>query len=190
MNRLVLLLIGAFVALQLAACSPKTTAVTTQNTSQEKEEAIDYEPNDEGNYVLVEEMPRFPGCEDLEGSIAEKKNCADQELLKFIYQNVSYPDLARENGVEGMSVVSFTVSEKGKITDIKILRDPGSGTGAEAMRVVALMNDLKERWTPGKVNGEKVRVQYNLPIRFKLNNPKKAPLKEGPKKGNSDIKRS
>lgn len=120
-------------------------------------------------YTLVEQMPRFPGCEDFEGDNSEKKACADQNLLRFIYQNITYPDIARENGVEGMAVVRFMVTEYGTITDFKILRDPGSGCGREARRVMQLMNELPRRWTPGQQRGKKVRVIYNLPVRFKLN---------------------
>jgi protein TonB len=119
-------------------------------------------------YTLVEQMPRFPGCEALEGDNDEKKACADQQLLKFIYTNIAYPNLARENGIEGMSVIRFTVTEHGTIVDLKILRDPGGACGKESLRVVKFMNELPSRWTPGEQSGEKVRVMYNLPVRFKL----------------------
>ena len=115
-------------------------------------------------FKMVEEMPRFPGCED------NNKSCADKKMLEFIYQNLRYPALARENGVEGTVVVSFIVEKNGKITEPKIVREIGGGCGDEVMRVVNLM----PTWIPGKQRGEVVRVQYNLPVRFKLESGEKA----------------
>lgn len=112
-------------------------------------------------------MPRFPGCED-QGSEEEKKNCAAQELLKFIYKNIKYPAIARENGVEGTVVVTFVVEKDGTVTDVKVVRDIGAQCGEEALRVVNLMNTENLRWTPGKQRGRPVRVQFNLPVKFKL----------------------
>lgn len=121
----------------------------------------------------VEEMPRFPGCEKMDANAAAKKQCADQKLLEFIYSNIKYPEAARLKSVEGMVVVSFIVNHKGAIKNIEILRDPGSGLGAEAKRVVGLMRKLPRRWTPGRHDGKFVNVQYNLPVRFKLGPVKK-----------------
>lgn len=131
---------------------------------ENKEEAEDNAP-----HTLVEQMPRFPGCETLQGDNDEKKACADQKLLQFIYKKIRYPNIARENGVQGMAVVSFTVTEHGTIINAEILRNPGGACGEEALRVVQLMNELPRRWTPGEQRGKLVRVKYNLPVRFKLN---------------------
>lgn len=118
---------------------------------------------------VQEEMPRFPGCEHLP-TPNEKKHCADQKLLHYIYSNIHYSCTMRESQIEGMVVISFTVTTQGKIADIKILRDPGAGLGEDAARVVASMNDLPEPWISGKaLNGQAVAVCYNLPIRYKLN---------------------
>ncbi|MBL4650155.1 MAG: energy transducer TonB, partial [Aureispira sp.] len=126
-------------------------------------------PKEPEIFTIVEQMPRFPGCEDQAGDNNAKKACADQKLLKFIYENISYPTMARENGIEGMSVVSFTVMEDGSIKNAKILRDPGGGCGKEALRIIKMMNKMSKKWTPGKQRGKSVRVKYNLPVRFKLN---------------------
>lgn len=85
-------------------------------------------------------------------------------MLKFIYDNIQYPGIARENGVEGTVVVQFVVEKDGSITDVKVIRDIGAGCGAEAMRVVNKM----PKWNPGKQRGRPVRVQFNLPVKFKL----------------------
>lgn len=118
-------------------------------------------------FKVVEEMPRFPGCES-EGTLAEKKACADQKLLQFIYANIAYPSIARENGVEGTVVIRFVVNEKGLVSDSQILRDVGAGCGDEALRVVNLMNNMPERWTPGRQRGRAVKVYYTLPVKFVL----------------------
>ena len=117
---------------------------------------------------IVEQMPRFPGCEDMDGTNKEKKTCADQKLLEFIYKNVNYPKVGKEKKVEGMSVIRFTVSKEGKLKDTKVLRSLGEAFDAELFRMVNLMNE-QLTWIPGKQEGKTVAVQYNLPIRFKLN---------------------
>lgn len=138
---------------------------------------IDIEPepdpeptiDEDKEWIHVEQMPRFPGCEEQSGNNAAKKACADQRLLGFIYKNIKYPTMARESDIEGTAIVSFVVNKKGGIEDIKVLRDPGGGCGKEAARVIKMMNNLPKSWTPGKQRGRAVKVRYNLPVRFKLN---------------------
>lgn len=139
------------------------------------------ESEESDSSATVEEMPRFPGCEEIEGDAQEKKSCADLKLLKFVYNNIKYPTKALLRNKDGMAVVSFVVTTEGKIEDVKILRNPGAGMGEEAARVVRLMNKLEERWTPGKKDGEPVNVQYNLPIRFKLDDSD-SPKKKKPRR--------
>lgn len=101
-------------------------------------------------FTVVEEMPSFPG--------------GDQELLKFMAENTKYPPLARENGLQGIVVITFMVDERGRIDKVSVLRGIGGGCDEEAVRVVKAM----PRWTPGRQRGMPVRVQYNLPFRFTL----------------------
>ena len=119
-------------------------------------------------FKVVEEMPRFPGCEDAGSTMAEKKRCSDRKLMEFIYENIRYPDIARENGIEGTVVVTFVVEKDGKVTNAQVLKDIGAKCGEEALKVVNKMNDLPQRWIPGKQRKSPVRVQFSLPIRFKL----------------------
>lgn len=121
------------------------------------------EPKVEEIFKVVEDMPRFPGCED-ESNKDERKQCATQKMLEFIYKNIKYPAIARENGVEGTVVITFVVEKSGEITDARIVRDIGAQCGQEALRVV---NDMP-KWIPGKQRGRAVRVQFNLPVKFKL----------------------
>jgi protein TonB len=126
------------------------------------------EPVVEEIFKVVEDMPRFPGCEDMGGTKQEKKACADKKMLEFIYKNIKYPAIARENGVDGTVVIQFVVEKDGSITDAKIVRDIGATCGAEALRVVNLMNQEGYQWIPGKQRGRPVKVQFNLPVKFKL----------------------
>ena len=91
-------------------------------------------------------------------------------MLEFLYSNIKYPAIARENGIEGQVVVSFVVEKDGTITDPKVVRDPGAGLGKEATRVVDMMGKLPEKWTPGQQRGNPVRVQFILPVKFELKN--------------------
>lgn len=118
--------------------------------------------------AIAEQMPRFPGCEDLDGSNKEKADCANQQLLKYIYDNLKYPQMAIESVIEGQVVLRFVVEKDGSVTDVKTLRDIGGGCGNAAMDAVESMNSLPEKWTPGRQRGRAVRVQYTLPIKFKL----------------------
>lgn len=101
-------------------------------------------------YKVAEQMPEYPG--------------GDDSLLAYVYRNIKYPELAKKNNVEGTVVVSFVVTKEGKVKDARLLRDIGAGCGKEALRVV---NTLPV-WKPGMQRGEKVNVQFNLPIKFRL----------------------
>jgi len=101
-------------------------------------------------FTIVEQMPDYPGGID--------------ELNKFLKENIKYPQMARESGIEGTVYVTFVVSKSGKISNVKVLRGIGGGCDEEAIRVVGSMPG----WIPGKQNGVAVPVQFNLPIKFIL----------------------
>lgn len=119
-------------------------------------------------FLIVEQMPRFPGCEDSNQTEHEKKLCADKKMLDFIYENLNYPNQARENQIEGTVVIQFVISKDGTIKNPVITKDIGGGCGEEAIRIVESMNNMRVKWTPGFQRGRAVNVQFNLPIRFKL----------------------
>lgn len=127
---------------------------------------LDTLPDGEEVFKVVEDMPRFPGCEELEDQALQ--NCANGKLLEFIYTQLKYPQDARDAKQEGMVVVSFVVNKAGRLDDFKIARSVSPSLDAEVLRVVRLMNEMEEPWIAGKQRGRTVNVQLNLPIRFKL----------------------
>lgn len=126
------------------------------------------EPDVEEIFKVVEQMPRFPGCDDFPGDNTAKIDCANKKLMEFIYSNIQYPAIARENNIEGTVVVQFVVDTDGRISNAKVVRDIGAQCGEEALRIVEMMNQMPERWTPGKQRGRPVRVLFMLPVKFKL----------------------
>lgn len=124
-------------------------------------------PPDEEIFVVVEDMPRFPGCET-SISKSDKQKCSDQKLLEFVQNNLQYPEIAKENGVEGICVIRFTILENGTVSDIRLLRDIGAGCGEESVRIMNVMKEQGIVWTPGKQRGRPVKVSYNMPIKFQL----------------------
>ena len=85
-------------------------------------------------------------------------------MLSYIFQNIRYPEAARDKGIEGTVYVTFIVEKDGSITKVEIRSDIGSGCGQETARIVRAM----PKWAPGKQGGRYVRVQMTLPIEFKL----------------------
>jgi protein TonB len=102
-------------------------------------------------FTVVEEMPTFPG--------------GDESRVKFLTENIKYPQMAKESGIQGTVFVTFVIDEKGRVADVKVLRGIGGGCDEEAIRVVKMMPP----WNAGKQSGKPVRVQFNMPIKFTLN---------------------
>ncbi|MDZ4708809.1 MAG: TonB family protein [Saprospiraceae bacterium] len=123
-------------------------------------------------YTEVDVMPGFPGCKHLR-SEAEQSDCSLQNMITYLSKTTRYPGSARQLGIQGTALISFVVNTDGSLTEFELLKDPGQGTGSEALRVVKGMNELPERWTPGEVNGKAVRVKMTLPVKFKLDIPLK-----------------
>lgn len=126
-----------------------------------------YRPDQEDVFKVVEEMPRFPGCEDIKND-EERQNCAKEKLMAFIYENIKYPTLARNTGIEGQCVVRMVIEKDGSISEAELVKDIGGGCGDEAVRVIKAMNELPQKWIPGRQRGMPVRVEYLLPVKFKL----------------------
>src|SRR5699024_9863080 len=102
---------------------------------------------EESFFVVVEQMPT------LIGGLAE------------LQKGITYPEMARRAGIEGRVIVQFIVNEQGKVEDPRVIRGIGGGCDEEALRAVR-----KASFKPGRQRGKPVRVQYSLPVIFKLQN--------------------
>jgi TonB family protein len=148
-----------------------------QNLTEQTQASAKNPLADEEVFMLVEDMPLFPGTNTKEES--------DKAVFDHVARNIKYPKVARETGVTGTNVVQFIVRKDGSISDIEVIRNIGAGTGEESIRVVESMPD---GWKPGKQRGREVNVQFRLPIRFKatdehvsqiaIDEPQKEPVPE------------
>lgn len=101
-------------------------------------------------FVVVEEMPSFPG--------------GDAELMKFIYANIQYPTVAQENNIQGRVILRFCVTYKGGVDQVQVLKGVDPSLDAEAVRVIKML----PAWKPGKQGGKPVNVWYSVPVTFQL----------------------
>lgn len=101
-------------------------------------------------YDIVDTLPEFP-----EGQ---------QALMKFLSQNISYPEVAAQFGIQGRVIIQFVVDKDGSITNVRIARGVEQSLDLEAIRVVLSM----PKWKPGLEEGEAVRTKFTLPIVFRL----------------------
>lgn len=100
--------------------------------------------------AALDKMPEFPG--------------GINKFYTYVGKNFERPDLESESLIR--LSVSFVIEKDGSMTDIKVLKDPGYGLGAEAIRV---LKSLKAKWSPGIIDGKPVRTSYNLPITIQTN---------------------
>ena len=109
------------------------------------------EEEEEVVFVVVESMPEFPG--------------GQQALFKYLSENVKYPVIAQDNGIQGRVICQFVVNKDGSIVDVEVVRSGGDPSlDKEAIRVIKSM----PKWKPGKQRGKPVRVKYTVPVNFKL----------------------
>jgi len=132
------------------------------NTEDDKDKSVDltppattigtgvYEEEDNVVFQVVETMPSFPG--------------GDAALFKFLNDNIKYPVIAQENGIQGRVICQFVVNRDGSIVDVEVVRSVDPSLDKEAVRVIKAM----PRWAPGKQRGKAVRVKYTLPVNFRL----------------------
>ncbi|MCQ2312748.1 MAG: TonB family protein [Paludibacteraceae bacterium] len=109
------------------------------------------EEEEEVVFVIVETMPEFPG--------------GQQALFKYLSENIKYPAIAQENGIQGRVICQFVVNKDGAIVDVEVVRSGGDASlDKEAIRVIKSM----PKWKPGKQRGKAVRVKYTVPVNFRL----------------------
>ena len=109
------------------------------------------EEEEEQIFTIVEKNPEFPG--------------GQQAMLRYVAENIKYPVIAQENGVQGRVVCQFVVEKDGKPSNIKVVRSSGDDSlDKEAVRVISSM----PKWKPGMQQGKPVRVTFTLPVAFRL----------------------
>ena len=124
----------------------KETKVEVAQIVTEEKEAVEEEI-----FVVVENMPEFPGGE--------------MALRRYINTAIKYPTIAQENGIQGKVFINFVVDRDGSISNAKIFRGVDPSIDKEALRVVMSL----PKWKPGMQRGKTVRVSYTVPISFQLN---------------------
>jgi protein TonB len=138
---------------QLMTADQAQTEVTNKEVvevQQQVKEEVQEEEAEQAPFVVVEEMPTFPG--------------GDAELLKFIGEHTQYPEIAKENNIQGKVIVRFCVTAKGGVSQVSVLKGVDPELDKEAMRVVTTLPPFK----PGKQGGKPVPVWYMVPIAFTL----------------------
>jgi len=117
-----------------------------------KEEVVEEEVEEEAiPFQLVEEKPSFNGGDA-------------NEFSKWVNQHLEYPEIAKENGVQGRVTLQFTVNPDGRVSNVKVLRGVDSSLDKEAVRVVS----MSPKWKPGKQRDRAVKVTYTFPVIFQL----------------------
>ena len=127
--------------------------VTTKKAAIEekiKEGKVTEEDYDQLTFNVVEKMPEFEGGMD--------------GMMSFLQKNIKYPAEAKEKGDEGRVIVQFVVEKDGSIVEPKVVKSVSPELDAEALRVVQMM----PKWKPGQQRGKNVRVQFTLPVSFRL----------------------
>lgn len=126
----------------------RTVKLKTPNNNDTLLVAKESEPPLVGQ--VIGDMPEFPG--------------GTEKLFEFLKENIHYPEIAEENGVQGRVVVTFVVEVDGSISETKVVKSVDSSLDEEAIRVVKLL----PKWNPAMLNGKPVRSKYTLPITFRL----------------------
>lgn len=136
----------------LASTDEQVSTTSDEQVTEIKEEVHEevQEEAPQEVFVVVEEMPSFPG--------------GDIELLKFISENLQYPEIAKENNIQGKVIMRFCVTYKGTVDQVSVARGVDPSLDEEAIRVVKMLPLFK----PGKQGGKPVNVWYSLPISFQL----------------------
>ena len=138
---------------KVAAKSVQPTLTSTPGVIAPPVEAPVEEEEEDVVFEVVESMPEFPG-----GSLA---------MMKYIAENIKYPAIAQENGIQGRVICQFVVEKDGKVSDVRVVRSSGEASlDKEAVRVINSM----PKWNPGKQRGQLVRVKYTAPVSFRNTN--------------------
>ena len=143
------------------------TIIESTETDQEEiievEEVIVAEEDEdlEVPFVIIEDIPLFPGCEKVDKS--KRRECFQVKINKHIIKNFRYPEIAQEMGIQGRVYVSFIIGKDGKVIAVKT-RGPDKNLEKEAQRIIERLPQM----IPGKQRGKAVRVPYSISITFRL----------------------
>ena len=144
--------------------------IKIQDQDFDEEEIIEIieEPEEEEvlepmNFMVVQNKPVFPGCENLKDA-NEQYMCFNQKIAEHIRTVFKYPPIAKDMGIQGRVFVTFVIDQQGKITNATVGRSVDKHLDAEAVRIVNTLPQM----TPAKQRGKSVSVAFTVPINFKL----------------------
>ena len=153
-------LIGA-----MCCCAQNTKADNTPAPAAMSDNAVQAKPESQSISDTPEKKEPVPFNQV---EVTPKFNGGDANTFsRWVNQQLEYPETCKKEGISGRVTLSFTVSETGKVKDVKVLRGVHEDLDNEAIRVVSSSPD----WTPGKVGGKAVAVSYNFPIIFQTTKP-------------------
>lgn len=136
-------------SVSVADVKENTETANLADLQQQQSQVVEEEVTEP--YRYVEQNPEYPGGE--------------MALTRFVQNNMSYPQIAREMGIQGTVYITFVVGKTGEISNVKVVRGIGGGCDEEAVRVIKLM----PKWIPGRQNGKPVPVWFNFPLKFTFN---------------------
>ena len=141
----------------------KVAKVSTHDSINEEKRTAKLTSPDNNDTLLVAEEPEPPLVGQVIGDMPEFPG-GTEKLFEFLKENIHYPEIAEENGVQGRVVVTFVVEVDGSISETKVVKSVDTSLDEEAIRVVKLL----PKWNPAMLNGKPVRSKYTLPITFRL----------------------
>ena len=131
------------------------------------------EDNDNDEFIcgtFIGKSPEFPGGTD--------------SLYKFLESNLTYPEDAKKDSIQGRVICRFTIDTDGSVTDIQVLRSVHPSLDTEAVRVISAM----PKWVPAEIDGKKIKRKETFPIVFKMDTDKQDKKGKGKKKNKKHIK--
>ncbi|MBT8218251.1 MAG: TonB family protein [Bacteroidia bacterium] len=119
-------------------------------------------------YQFVQDKPILLLCELEPIAPSDKKACSEQRLLRYVTQNIIYPEQALADSIEGTVVVRFVVNKLGFVEDAEVLKDIGGGCGSAALAIMDSIRADSVQWRPAILDSAFVNSYVTLPIRFKF----------------------
>lgn len=123
-------------------------------------------PVSEEVYRFVEPMPRFPGCEDINGTDRDKEDCANKKMKRFIQSHLKYPKKAKKEGIIGIVKASFVIGKAGEVTDEKIKEGLTKECNEEVLRVLSLMRSKNLKFTTRSPRHRSLKVLKEVEFKF------------------------